>query len=86
MPATSLIDQQDLTPEAIMERLRRQLEADCELGLFAPCTAAELDEVARASVQALWAESRIKTYVPILALRRARNAIGARPAPEPVPA
>lgn len=58
-----------------MTRLRRQLDADCELGLFAPCMEDDLTRVVSDSVQSLWAESSIKLYLSILALQRARDQI-----------
>ena len=70
-----LTDQANLTPEALMSRLRLQLDCDCDLGLFPRCPEEDLERVVSESVASLWAESRIKLYLPILALRRARKAI-----------
>lgn len=75
MQTSAMMIQTELTPESIMDRLRHQLETDCEVGLIAPCSDDDLARAVSDSVQALWNESRIKTYVPILALRRARDEI-----------
>ncbi|HVL23013.1 MAG TPA: hypothetical protein VM450_02965 [Thermomicrobiales bacterium] len=67
----------DMTLETITTRVRHQLDADCDAGLIAPRPGAELDRIAARSVASLWDSSRIKTYLPILALRHARNEIHA---------
>jgi hypothetical protein len=67
----------ELTPEAVTSRVRQQLADDCELGLATPRPDDELDRIAAHSVQVLWDESRIKTFLPVLAIRHARDAIRA---------
>jgi hypothetical protein len=67
----------ELTPDSIIERLHRQLDTDRDDGLLAGCDETLLDNVIVQSVHGLWEESRIKTYVPVLALRRARDQIRA---------
>lgn len=62
------------TPEAIIVQVRAQLAADAVGGL-AP-HAADLDRVAEAAVRRLWG-GRVTAFVPILALRAAREALRA---------
>jgi hypothetical protein len=64
---------QALTATALATRVREQLESERTRGAFAGCADAVLDEAATRSVAGLWATSRIKTYLPILALRRAHE-------------
>ena len=77
MPESVLTQQADLTPDALINRLRRQLDADCELGLVERCSEETLDRVVTQIVMSLWEASRVKTYLPILALRKAREEIRA---------
>ena len=58
------------TPEPIIAQVRRQLADDPALGT--PLEANLLDRVADRAVRELW-ESRVKTFVPVLALRQARE-------------
>jgi len=67
----------ELTPEAVASTVRHQLAADRDLGLMPPRPDDELDRIATLSVQALWDKSRIKTFLPVLAVRHARDAIRA---------
>jgi hypothetical protein len=67
-----------MTPESIMDQLSRQLETDAETGVIAWCDRDDMARVVADSVQTLWTESRIKTYIPVLALRRARDEIRGR--------
>jgi hypothetical protein len=67
----------DMTLETITTRVRHQLDADCEVGLIAPRPSVELDRIAARSVAALWESSRIKTFLPIIALRQARDELRA---------
>ena len=60
------------TPEPIIAQVRRDLKR--ELGGTSAFDAALLDEVAERTVQELW-PSRVKTFVPVLALRDAREAL-----------
>src|SRR5918998_3087624 len=62
--------QMPATPEPIIAQVRRQLADDPALGT--PLEATLLDHVAERSVRELW-ESRVKTFVPVLALRQARE-------------
>lgn len=75
MSASLAVADRQVTPEFLTQRVRRQLDADCDLGRFQPCPATLLDQVAAQSVHQLWDESRIKTFVPVLALRQAREAL-----------
>jgi hypothetical protein len=62
--------QTPLTPEPIIAQVRRELAADCGSG---PCpAAADLDKAADAAVRMLW-QGRVRTFVPVLALREARE-------------
>jgi hypothetical protein len=67
----------ELTPEAVTSSVRQQLAADRELGLMTPRPDDELDQIATLTVQALWDQSRIKTFLPVLAIRHARDTIRA---------
>ena len=58
------------TPEPIIAQVRRQLTDDPVL--TTPLEANLLDDVAERVVRELW-ESRVKTFVPVLALRQARE-------------
>jgi hypothetical protein len=69
MKAAGPFAQVPLTPEPIIAQVRRQLERD---GLAKPGGA--LDHVAERAVRELWG-SRVKTFVPVLALRQAREVL-----------
>ena len=58
------------TPKPVIAQVRRQLADDAEIGMRVP--AGVRDRVADAAVRGLWS-SPIKTFVPILALRTARE-------------
>ena len=58
------------TPEPIIAQVRRQLADDDLVGARVPTGV--LDRVADQAVRELWS-SRIKTFVPVLALRTARE-------------
>jgi hypothetical protein len=62
--------QMPATPEPIIAQVRRQLVADAPPGMTVTTTV--LDHVAERAVRELW-ESRVKTFVPVLALRTARE-------------
>ena len=63
------------TPEPIIAQVRRQLADDPVLDM--PLEPGLLDHVAERAVRELW-ESRVKTYVPVLALRQAREILRAQ--------
>lgn len=67
MDSPNLFAQAPATPEPIIAQVRRQLEAD---GLS--MAGGEIDSVADLAVRELWG-SRVKTFVPVLALRQARE-------------
>lgn len=58
------------TPEPIIAQVRRQLADDDGVGSRVPMGV--LDRVADQAVRELWS-SRVKTFVPVLALRTARE-------------
>ena len=58
------------TPEPIIAQVRRQLADDDRVGTRVPTGV--LDRVADQAVRELWS-SRVKTFVPVLALRTARE-------------
>ena len=58
------------TPESIIAQMRRQLNDDASRVMTVEPTV--LDQVAERAVRELWG-SRIKTFVPVLALRQARE-------------
>jgi hypothetical protein len=62
--------QMPATPEPIIAQVRRQLADDPVLDT--PLEPGLLDHVAERAVRELW-ESRVKTFVPVLALRQARE-------------
>ena len=64
------VAQMPATPEPIIAQVRRQLAADALLDT--PREANRLDDVADRAVRELW-ESRVRTCVPVLALRQARE-------------
>lgn len=72
-----LTEQAQLTADSIKVRLRRQIHTDCAEGILTPCSDVELDRIVAATVDRLWAASRVKIYVPVLALRQTRDEIRA---------
>jgi len=64
--------QMPATPEPIIDQVRRVLTDDVPPGMTVEATV--LDHVADQAVRGLW-ESRVKTFVPVLALRRAREVL-----------
>ena len=58
------------SPEPIIAQVRRQLADDDQVGARVPTGV--LDRVADQAVRELWS-SRVKTFVPVLALRTARE-------------
>jgi hypothetical protein len=77
MKAANPFAQVPATPEPVIAQVRRQLEAD---GLAMPEGA--LDHVVDRAVRELWG-SRVKTFVPVLALRQAREVLLAQSATLP---
>ena len=63
------------TPEPIIAQVRRQLADDDRVGDRVPTGV--LDRVADHAVRELWS-SRVKTFVPVLALRTAREILRAQ--------
>ncbi len=72
MDAETLFAQPVSTPEATVDRVRRDLLAEWA-GLGPPPL--EITQAAEASVRALW-DSKVKLFVPVLALRAARSSLG----------
>jgi hypothetical protein len=70
MEAANPFAQVPSTPEPIIAQVRRQLADDDQLGTRVPLGV--LDRVADHAVRELWT-SRVKTFVPVLALRTARE-------------
>jgi hypothetical protein len=62
--------QMPATPEPIIAQVRRQLAEDDRFGRQVP--SGVIDRVADRAVRELWG-SRVKTFVPILALRQAQE-------------
>jgi hypothetical protein len=75
-----------MTVETLIATVRRQLNADCDVGLFAPHPPGKLDLIAARSVESLWERSRIKSFIPLLALREAREQLRLAPHPNVSPA
>jgi len=63
------------TPEPIIAQVRRQLADDDGIAVWV--TTGVLDRVADHAVRELWS-SRVKTFVPVLALRTAREILRAQ--------
>ena len=70
MDAATLFAQMPTTPELIIAQVRRQLDDEAWSGLAD--RAIVLDRLADQAVRDLWG-SRVKTFVPVLALREARQ-------------
>jgi hypothetical protein len=70
MDAANPFAQVPTTPEPIIAQVRRQLADEAWTGLVSHGPV--LDRVADRAVRELWG-SRIKTFVPVLALRQARE-------------
>jgi hypothetical protein len=83
MPANSSVGHIQVSPESITTRLCQELQDDCERGLLPACERDEVDRVVQHTVQALWEHSTIKTFLPVLALRQAREQLQAREHPAP---
>jgi hypothetical protein len=69
MEPVTLFAQMPTSPEPIIAQVRRQLGDDAPLDRSVETTL--LDSVAERAVRELWG-SRVKTFVPVLALREAR--------------
>jgi hypothetical protein len=72
LQATNPFAQMPTTPEPIIAQVRRQLADDDRVGARVPTGV--LDRVADQTVRELWG-SRVKTFVPVLALRQAREVL-----------
>ena len=70
MEAANPFAQVPSTPEPIIAQVRRQLADDDHVGMWV--SVGVLDRVADHAVRELWS-SRVKTFVPVLALRTARE-------------
>ena len=70
MEALTPFAQMPATPEPIIAQVRRFLADDVPSGMTVETSV--LDAVADHAVRALW-DSRVKTFVPVLALRQARE-------------
>jgi hypothetical protein len=70
MEAANPFAQVPSTPEPIIAQVRRQLADDDPVGMWV--SVGVLDRVADHAVRELWS-SRVKTFVPVLALRTARE-------------
>ena len=72
MEALTPFAQMPTNPESIIAQVRRQLTDDAPLDRAGETTL--LDSVAERAVRELWS-SRVKTFVPVLALRQAREVL-----------
>jgi hypothetical protein len=81
MKSATPFAQAPTTPEPIIAQVRRQLERD---GLAMPGGALDLDSVVDRAVRELW-HSRVKTFVPVLALRQAREMLRELSLAQPLP-
>jgi len=70
MDPTSPFARSPVTPASISAQVCRQLTADYPTDRDTQCTA--FAAIADAAVQELWG-GRVKTFVPVLALRRSRE-------------
>lgn len=73
MEATTVFAQTPSTPEAIIGRVREELARACAETACPPTD--ELERLADAAVRELW-DSRVKTFVTVLAVRQAREMLG----------
>lgn len=69
---------EDLTTEGLITMVRGALEEDCAVGVVGPVPGEELHRIATESVLSLWSQSRIKTFLPLLAVRHARERLQER--------
>lgn len=69
-----------LTRESATAIVRRQLEEDGRDGQAGASSAADLEWVAAAAVDALWSESWVKLFLPVLALQDAHADLRAQSA------
>ncbi len=70
----NVFGQPAISQQAVVNRVTREAAEECEVGSCA--IAPVLDDCVAAAVQAVW-ESRIKAFVPLLALRHVRCCIRA---------
>lgn len=70
----NVFGQPPTSQQAVIDRVRREAREECEPGSCA--VAAVLDACVESAVLALWG-SRIKVFVPLLALRQVRCCIRA---------
>lgn len=77
MESVTLFAQPTATQETVIDRVRRDLLAE---GTGRDTPAPVLAEAAETSVRALW-DSRVKLFVPVLALRDARSKLGSQAVP-----
>lgn len=75
--SVTLFAQSTATQETVIDRVRRELLAE---GTGRDTLPAVLAEAAETSVRALW-DSRVKLFVPVLALRDARSRLGSQAVP-----
>ncbi len=75
MEAANPFAQMPSTPEAIIAQVCRALAADCGAAVCPPRS--EVDRVAEIAVRELW-EGKVRVFVPILALRQARETLHLR--------
>lgn len=75
MDAVTPFAQMPETPEPVIAQVRRDLTR--HHAIAAPFDEDDLDRVAETVVRELW-ESRVRTFVPVLALRQARELLRAR--------
>jgi hypothetical protein len=67
-------DQGPATMDDVIARLSREVLRDQRLRALAP--ESELERLVETSVRLLWRESRVKAFVPLLAMRRVREGLG----------
>jgi hypothetical protein len=73
MSLAPVIGHLHLSPEGVIAGVCRQLADDCTRGRVPSCSPEARARVAAETVDALWPTSRIKAFLPVLALRRARE-------------
>jgi phosphatidate phosphatase APP1 len=75
MTSSAHVGQPNISEHTVIETVRRQIHTDQEIGLVVDCDETVIERVVTEAVLEMWATSRIKTYLPVLALRRARDEI-----------
>jgi hypothetical protein len=72
----------DIDPGTVVDVVCRQLRDDLARGAITRTTPDEIQRIATECVQSLWDTSRIRTFLPVLAVRHARERLQANSSPD----